>query len=161
MKRDYQKLCDEYNETCKAIGITSRLETGKKGWLYERVQGAGPLPCRWDEAVRKLGGREAQLARMRAKQREVTPPAPRYKQMHNEQFKAALSQLNLDSAAFAYLTGADPRRVRRWLNGEEPSIPHWVTLVCTLLVHPEAIPLATKLARVMVNIVPKESADAV
>lgn len=73
-----------------------------------------------------------------------------YRQMDHRQFTAALDEIGLSPAAFAYLTGSDHRRVRRWLSGEESSIPHWVTLVCTLFVNPVALPLAFALARAMV-----------
>lgn len=73
-----------------------------------------------------------------------------YQQINAEQFTAGLNEVGLRSESFAWLTGADHRRVRRWLSGDEPSIPHWVALVVTLLTLPGAGPLATALARKMV-----------
>ena len=162
-RNEYQRVCDTYNTTCKALGITARMGIGSgKGWLYIQAQGGNRLPCRYAAAVEALEGRRRQLARKQDDDAKLAAlrPAPehkRYKQMNRDQFMAALKQVGIDSMEFAYITGADPRRTRRWLNGDETSIPHWVTLVCTLLLDGRALSVARDMAKKM-NIEEKESA---
>lgn len=80
-----------------------------------------------------------------------------YRRLHHEQFTQALNQLDLCAEEFAFLTGANHRKVRRWLNGDEPDIPQWCALVCTLMTRPGAGKLAWDVARAMVIQPEKES----
>jgi hypothetical protein len=67
--------------------------------------------------------------------------------MSPRQFADALQLIGLKADSFAWLTGSNEKRVRRWLSGEEPEIPPWVTLVCALLTLPGARDLAMDVVR--------------
>lgn len=69
------------------------------------------------------------------------------RRMTADQLSQALDTLGLTAEAFAWLTGADPRRTQRWLSGEDQDIPPYVPLVTGLLTLNGAPELATGIAR--------------
>ena len=61
-----------------------------------------------------------------------------------------LRRLNLDTYAFARLTGTGPRTIQRWL-ADEKDIPHWVPLMLTLLELPQALGTARMVTASMIR----------
>jgi hypothetical protein len=64
-----------------------------------------------------------------------------YERMTAQQFSAALNALEMTKGQFVRLTGAGPRKVERWLAGEE-DIPHWILVLCSVLTVPGAMGIA-------------------
>ena len=82
----------------------------------------------------------------------------KYHRMTPEQFQTALDQLKMGEFRFSRLTGKSYQKVQRWLSGQEPDIPHDVTLLCSLLTLPGAVELAEGVATAMIV---KEEDDSV
>lgn len=72
-----------------------------------------------------------------------------YRRMTPEQLRSALKEFGMpDGYKFARLYGADARRVRRWISGEEDP-PHSVTLVLGLMTLPGGLQLAERIFQEM------------
>ena len=68
-----------------------------------------------------------------------------YQRINGEELGEALSDIGLTVGQFARLTGADRRRVTRWL-ADEYDIPHHILLICELLKDPGNMQTAKELA---------------
>jgi hypothetical protein len=61
-----------------------------------------------------------------------------YERLSPAQLSAGLNEADVTLHQFCRLTGADPRRVERWLSGEQADPPLWVGMILTALTCPEA-----------------------
>lgn len=73
----------------------------------------------------------------------------KYQRMNPEEFSDALTMIGISIGQFCRITGADRRRVERWLS-EEFEIPYHITLICELLKLPGNIEEARDLANEMI-----------
>ncbi|WP_147707824.1 hypothetical protein [Microvirga massiliensis] len=80
---------------------------------------------------------------------DATARRYQHTRMTHRQLSAVLNRLDLSMRKFARLTGAAERTVDRWLRGVE-DIPHYVTLLCSLLTIPGAMAKAKAVADAMV-----------
>lgn len=65
-------------------------------------------------------------------------PRYTYDKLTPEQLSAGLNEANVSLHQFCRLTGSDPRRVERWLAGQEDGPPLWVAMVLIALTVPES-----------------------
>lgn len=71
------------------------------------------------------------------------------RRMTAEQFADGLDAVGLTVEAFAWISGADPRRAARWWSGDDADIAPYVPLVLALLTLPGGPDMATKVARAL------------
>lgn len=74
----------------------------------------------------------------------------RYERITGKMLSDALNGLGITAGQFARLTGADHRRVQRWMDDEQ-DIPHHVALICALLAIPSAMEKGRKFADLMIK----------
>ena len=65
-------------------------------------------------------------------------PRYTYQALTPAQLSEGLNETGLTVRQFCRITGSDPRRVERWLTGEQPNPPLWVGMILTALTVQEA-----------------------
>lgn len=82
-----------------------------------------------------------------------------YDRMTQEQFHAALEQLGMTPLYFARISGVNRKKVERFVSGEE-DIPHFVTVLCSLLTLPGAKDMASTVTNAVIHFHAEETNDA-
>jgi hypothetical protein len=83
-----------------------------------------------------------------------------YQSLTGRQLSDGLDEVGLTLRQFCRISGADERRVQRWISGQEPDIPMWVGSLLTALTVPAAMARVKAYADAVVTDVRQEKPDA-